>query len=212
MTLDELLSLSPVIPVVTIREAERAVPLAEALLEGGIPVIEVTLRTPAALEAISRIAAALPDMAVLAGTVCTAAQVRDSLQAGAAGLVSPGLTERLAAAVDAQGALWLPGVATASDILRGLELGLSRFKLFPASVVGGVEAVRAFAGPFPDLRFCPTGGVDPSSAVRYLALPNVACVGGSWIAPDAAIAAGNWASIRAAARAARPGRGDEPRT
>lgn len=202
MTLDELMTLSPVIPVVTLRDAGRAVPLAEALLAGGIPVIEVTLRTPAALEAIACIASSVPGMTVLAGTVCSAAQVRDSLQAGAAGLVSPGLTERLAAAVDAAGAAWLPGVATASDILRGLELGRSRFKLFPASVAGGVAAVRAFAGPFPDLRFCPTGGIDRASAADYLAAPNVACVGGSWIAPDAAIAAGDWASIERAARAA----------
>jgi 2-dehydro-3-deoxyphosphogluconate aldolase/(4S)-4-hydroxy-2-oxoglutarate aldolase len=202
MTLDELMTLSPVIPVVTVREAGRAVPLAEALLAGGIPVIEVTLRTPASLEAIARIASSVPGMTVLAGTVCTAAQVRDSLQAGAAGLVSPGLTETLAAAVDAHRAAWLPGVATASDILRGLELGRSRFKLFPASVAGGVAAVRAFAGPFPDIRFCPTGGVDPDSAAAYLALPNVACVGGSWIAADAVIAAGDWEAVRTAARQA----------
>lgn len=202
MTLDSLLALSPVVPVVTIHDADRAVPLAEALLEGGIPVVEITLRTPASLEAMRRIASSVPGMTVLAGTVCSVAQVDASLQAGAAGLVSPGLTERLAEAVDARGAAWLPGVATASDILRGLEFGLSRFKLFPAKVAGGVEAVRAFAGPFPGLRFCPTGGVDAASAVQYLALPNVACVGGSWVAPDAAVAAGDWAAIRAAARAA----------
>ena len=202
MTLDDMLALSPVVPVVTIHDEGHAVPLAQALLDGGIPVIEVTLRTQASLEAIRRIASAVRGMTVLAGTVSSAAQVDASLRAGAAGLVSPGLTERLAMAVEAAGAAWLPGVATASDIRRGLELGRSRFKLFPAKVAGGVEALRAFAGPFPDLRFCPTGGVDAASAVQYLALPNVACVGGSWIAPDAAIAAGDWASIRTAARSA----------
>ena len=202
MTLDELLALSPVVPVVTIHDADRAVPLAQALLEGGIPVVEVTLRTPASLEAIRRIASAVRGMTVLAGTVCSAAQVEAGLQAGAAGLVSPGLTERLASAGEAAGAAWLPGVATASDILLGLEFGLSRFKLFPAKVSGGIEAVRAFAGPFPELRFCPTGGVDPASAIQYLGLPNVACVGGSWVATDAAIAAGDWTAIRAAARTA----------
>jgi 2-dehydro-3-deoxyphosphogluconate aldolase / (4S)-4-hydroxy-2-oxoglutarate aldolase len=202
MTLDDILALSPVVPVVTIRDADRAVPLAQALLAGGIPVIEVTLRTPASLEAIRRIASAVRGMTVLAGTVCSPSQVDASLEAGAAGLVSPGLTERLASAVEAAGAAWLPGVATASDILRGLELGRSRFKLFPAKVAGGVAALRAFAGPFPELRFCPTGGVDPASAIQYLGLSNVACVGGSWIAPDAAIAAGDWAAIEAAARAA----------
>ncbi len=202
MTLDELLAISPVIPVVTVHDAARAVPLAEALLDGGVAVIEVTLRTPAALAAIELIASAVPGVTAVAGTVCTPAQARDSLQAGAAGLVSPGLTEGLAAAVARQGTPWLPGVATASDILRGFEYGCSRFKLFPANVAGGAGALRAFAGPFPEVRFCPTGGVTPALAREYLALPNVACVGGSWIASEAAIAAGDWTAIRESAKAA----------
>ena len=197
MNVDHLLAISPVIPVVTIRDSGTAVPLARALQDGGVRVIEVTLRTEASLEAIARIARELPSMTVLAGTVCHASQVQSSLAAGAAGLVSPGLTEALAAAVDSAGAAWLPGVATASDILRGLALGLDRFKLFPASVAGGPEALRAFAGPFPGVRFCPTGGIDRASVQRYLELPNVACVGGSWVATDRMIEAGDWSAIRA---------------
>jgi Entner-Doudoroff aldolase len=197
MNVDQLLAISPVVPVVTIRDAVTAVPVARALQDGGVRVIEITLRTEASLEAIARIARELPSMTVLAGTVCHASQVQSSLAAGAAGLVSPGLTEALAAAVDSAAAAWLPGVATASDILRGLALGLDRFKLFPASVAGGPEALRAFAGPFPGVRFCPTGGIDRASVQRYLELPNVACVGGSWVATDRMIEAGDWSAIRA---------------
>lgn len=197
MSLDSLLSLSPVIPVVTIEDAARAIPLARALLEGGVPVIEVTLRTGAALDAIERISTQVTGMTVLAGTVCTSAQVRDSLQAGARALVSPGITDRLAGAVQAHGATWLPGVASASGIMSGLELGLTRFKLFPASVVGGTEALRAYAGPWPEVRFCPTGGIGREAAAQYLALRNVDCVGGSWLAPGSLLAAEDWVQIRA---------------
>lgn len=197
MNIDELLALSPVIPVVTIRQARHAAPLARALLEGGVTVIEVTLRTPAALEAIERISTEVAGMTVLAGTVCSGTQVRDSLQAGAVALVSPGITDRIAAAAEGQHATWLPGVATASDIMRGLELGLCRFKLFPATVAGGTDALRAFAGPFPDVRFCPTGGIERESAGRYLELANVACVGGSWVAPETLTGAEDWPAIRA---------------
>lgn len=197
MNVDQLLAISPVVPVVTIRGADTAVPTARALLDGGVGVIEVTLRTAASLECIERIARELPSMTVLAGTVCHASQVQASLAAGAAGIVSPGLTEALAAAVQGAGAAWLPGVATASDIMRGLALGLDRFKLFPASVAGGPEALRAFAGPFPGVRFCPTGGIDRASVGRYLELSNVSCVGGSWVATEKLIDAGDWAAIRA---------------
>jgi Entner-Doudoroff aldolase len=192
-----LLAISPVVPVVTIRDAKSAVPTARALQEGGVGVIEITLRTEASRESIERIARELPSMTVLAGTVCHASQVQESLAAGAAGIVSPGLTEALAAAIESAGAAWLPGVATASDIMRGLALGLDRFKLFPASVAGGPEALRAFAGPFPGVRFCPTGGIDRASVGRYLELPNVSCVGGSWIATEKMIDAGDWSAIRA---------------
>ncbi|MGE5160799.1 MAG: bifunctional 4-hydroxy-2-oxoglutarate aldolase/2-dehydro-3-deoxy-phosphogluconate aldolase [Betaproteobacteria bacterium] len=197
MNVDQMLAISPVVPVVTIRDAGAAVPVARALQDGGVRVIEVTLRTEASLDGIERIARELPSMTVLAGTVCHAPQVRASLAAGAAGIVSPGLTEALAAAIEGAGAAWLPGVATASDILRGLAFGLDRFKLFPASVAGGPEALRAFAGPFPGARFCPTGGIDRAAVQRYLELPNVACVGGSWVATDRMIEAGDWPAIRA---------------
>jgi 2-dehydro-3-deoxyphosphogluconate aldolase/(4S)-4-hydroxy-2-oxoglutarate aldolase len=199
---DALLAVAPVIPVVTLRDADHAVALAHALFDGGVPIIEVTLRTSSALESIERIASKVPGMTLLAGTVCTAIQVRDSLQAGATGLVSPGVSEGVAAAVHAAQAAWLPGVATASDIMRGLDLGLTRFKLFPANIAGGPAALRAFMGPFPDVRFCPTGGIDADSAASYLALANVACVGGSWIAPDSLICAEDWKSIQLNARSA----------
>jgi len=200
MNADELLSLSPVIPVVTIRDPERAVPVARALAEGGVNLIEVTLRTESALLSIEHIAREVPEVTVLAGTVCHVSQVKESLAAGAAGLVSPGLTESLAAAVEAEGATWLPGVATASDILRGLALGYHRFKLFPASVVGGPGALRAFAGPFPTVRFCPTGGIERGTMGSYLELPNVSCVGGSWVATSRQIESGDFAAIAENAR------------
>ena len=200
MNVDSLLAISPVIPVVTIRDVRHAVPLAQALLDGGVSIIEVTLRTPVALPAIAQIANGVAGMTVLAGTVCSAAQVKDSVEAGANALVSPGMTDGLAAAAAAHRVPWLPGVATASEILRGLELGFDRFKLFPASIAGGVDAVQAFAGPFPTVRFCPTGGIDRVAADRYLKLGNVACVGGSWVAPDSAISAEDWEGITDNAR------------
>ena len=200
MNVDSLLAISPVIPVVTIRDVRHAVPLAQALLDGGVSIIEVTLRTPVALPAIAQIANGVAGMTVLAGTVCSAAQVKDSVEAGANALVSPGMTDGLAAAAAAHRVPWLPGVATASEILRGLELGFDRFKLFPASIAGGVDAVKAFAGPFPAVRFCPTGGIDRAVADRYLKLGNVACVGGSWVAPDSVISAEDWEGITDNAR------------
>ena len=202
MNVDSLLAISPVIPVVTIRDVRHAVPLAQALLDGGVAIIEVTLRTPVALPAIAQIANGVAGMTVLAGTVCTTAQVKDSVEAGAAALVSPGTTDRLAASIEAHRVPWLPGVATASEILRGLELGFERFKLFPASIAGGVDAVQAFAGPFPGVRFCPTGGIDRAAVDRYLKLGNVACVGGSWLTPADRVRAGDWAAITELARAA----------
>lgn len=197
MSIERLLSISPVIPVVTLHDPAHAVPLARTLLEGGIGVIEVTLRSAAALVAMERIAAQVSGIAVLAGTVCSEEQLRASLQAGAAAVVSPGMTDQLAEAACRHGAAWLPGVASASDIMRGLEYDLGHFKLFPATLAGGPEALRAYAGPFPDVRFCPTGGIDQASSRRYLELANVTCVGGSWIAPTGALQAGDWNTIRA---------------
>ena len=181
MTVEELVSLAPVVPVVVIDDVEDAVPLAEALVRGGLPAIEVTLRTEAAIPAIERIAAEVDGAVVGAGTVTSARQVEEVLAAGARFLVSPGATPALLDAMQDAGVPFLPGVATASEIVALLERGITHAKLFPAEVVGGVKALQAFAGPFPQLRFCPTGGINAANAPDYLALPNVACVGGSWM-------------------------------
>ncbi len=181
MTVEDLVSLAPVIPVVVIEELEDAVPLAAALVRGGLPAIEVTLRTPAAAAAIERIATEVPGAVVGAGTVTTRRQVAEALGAGARFLVSPGATPTLLDAMQASGVPFLPGTATASDIVALLEREITYAKLFPAEVVGGVKALKAFAGPFPQMRFCPTGGIGPHNAAEYLAQPNVVCVGGSWM-------------------------------
>jgi 2-dehydro-3-deoxyphosphogluconate aldolase/(4S)-4-hydroxy-2-oxoglutarate aldolase len=203
MTTDELLDLDPVIPVVVLDDAAHAVPLARALLDGGLRTIEVTLRTPAALTAIERIAAELPQIAVGAGTIVSRQQIDDAQHAGASFLVSPGTTPHLLDALSASDLPFLPGCATPSDVVALLERGITAAKLFPAEVLGGVAMAKALAGPFPQLRLCPTGGIDAARAPEYLALPNVACVGGSWIArgplpdPD-----GDWSHVTALARAA----------
>jgi 2-dehydro-3-deoxyphosphogluconate aldolase/(4S)-4-hydroxy-2-oxoglutarate aldolase len=180
-TTEDLVALAPVVPVVVIDDLEAAVPLAAALVRGGLPAIEVTLRTPAALAAIERIAAEVPGAVVGAGTVVTAAQVDQALEAGARFLVSPGATPTLLDALQASAVPFLTGAATASDLVALIERGITHAKLFPAEVVGGVGALKAFAGPFPQMRFCPTGGIDAAKAPDYLALPNVVCVGGSWM-------------------------------
>jgi 2-dehydro-3-deoxyphosphogluconate aldolase/(4S)-4-hydroxy-2-oxoglutarate aldolase len=198
MTTEELLALDPVIPVVVLDDAAHAAPLARALLAGGLRTIEVTLRTPAALEGIERIAAELPELVVGAGTIADATQVDAARAAGAQFLVSPGQRPALLDAMGASGLPFLAGVATPSDALALLERGIACAKLFPAEVLGGVAMARALAGPFPQLRLCPTGGIAPEPAREYLALPNVACVGGSWItagAPD-------WSDVTTRARAA----------
>jgi 2-dehydro-3-deoxyphosphogluconate aldolase/(4S)-4-hydroxy-2-oxoglutarate aldolase len=170
-----------VVPVVVVDDVEDAVPLAEALVRGGLPAIEVTLRTDAALAAIERIAAEVDGAVVGAGTVTSARQIEDVLAAGARFLVSPGATPRLLDALLAGDVPFLPGVATASEIVALLERGIDHAKLFPAEVVGGIKALKAFAGPFPQMRFCPTGGISAANAPDYLAQPNVVCVGGSWM-------------------------------
>lgn len=181
IAVEELTGLAPVIPVVVIDALEDAVPLAEALVRGGLPAIEVTLRTPPALAAIERIAAEVDGAIVGAGTVTTGGQIVDAIAAGARFLVSPGTTPRLLDALQASGVPFLPGAATASDLVALVEREITHAKLFPAEVVGGVAALKAFAGPFPQLRFCPTGGITAANAPAYLAQPNVACVGGSWM-------------------------------
>jgi 2-dehydro-3-deoxyphosphogluconate aldolase/(4S)-4-hydroxy-2-oxoglutarate aldolase len=200
--LTQIMSAGPVIPVIVIQRQADAVPMARALVRGGVRVLEVTLRTEAALSAISAIAREVPEAIVGAGTVLGGDDVARAMEAGARFLVSPGLTERLAEAARAAGAPLLAGVSTGSDVIRGFELGLTRFKFFPAESSGGVRALKALAGPFADARFCPTGGVTPENAASYLSLPNVACVGGTWLTPAEALAAGDWARVEALARAA----------
>ena len=202
LTVDELMTTGPVIPVLTIERVDDAVPLAAALVAGGLRVLEVTLRTSAALEAIRLIAHEVPDAIVGAGTVLNAQDFDKALAAGARFVVSPGLTEPLIAAAHDAHVGFLPGVSTASEVMRGLDAGLSRFKFFPAESSGGPAALKALHGPFPTCRFCPTGGVTAANAAAYLALPNVLCVGGGWVAQAAAIDAGDWSAITALARAA----------
>jgi len=196
-----VLDLSPVVPVVVLEDRAHAVPVARALLAGGVPVIEVTLRTDAALDAVRSIAAEVPGMVVGAGTVCGPAQAEAAVAAGAQFLVSPGSTDRLLDALAEQAVPFLAGVATPSEMLRLFERGITEAKLFPASAVGGTALLKAVAGPLPHLRFCPTGGVTAASAADYLALPNVGCVGGSWLTPADAVAAGDWARITGLAAA-----------
>ena len=198
-----VLDLSPVIPVVVLDDADHAVPLARALVAGGVPVIEVTLRSDAALDAIARIAAEVDGITVGAGTVTTPRQAEDAVRAGAQFLVSPGTTHRLLDAMAGTGVPYLPGVATVSEALTVLEHGVTEMKFFPATAAGGTRFLAAVAGPLPRVRFCPTGGIRPDTAADYLALPNVGCVGGSWLAPKDAIASGDWARVtRLAAEAA----------
>lgn len=198
--IDALCALAPVIPVLTFDSAEEALPIAEALVEGGLPVLEVTLRTPAAMEAIELLAKRLPDARVGAGTIANPAQYRDACNAGASFIVTPGSTvELLEAGIDSEIPL-LPGIQTVSELMEGLQRGYQRFKFFPASVSGGPQALKAYAGPFPDVRFCPTGGIRLETASDYLSLGNVMCVGGSWLTPADKVASGDWAGIRDIAR------------
>ena len=199
MTLAEILKLAPVVPVLIIEDEAQAVPLARALVAGGLLVLEVTLRTPAALDCIRRIAGEVEGAVVGAGTVTTASARQAVADAGARFAVSPGLID--GEGVDGPTPL-LPGIATDTELMRGLRAGFTHFKLFPANVVGGPAALKAFASPFPQATFCPTGGVDATNAGDYLALPNVICVGGSWVAPADAVRAGDWARITDLARAA----------
>ena len=202
MTIDDILQAGPVMPVVVIDDAAHAVPLARALVSGGIRAIEITLRTGAALDAIEAIARDVPEAIPGVGTAITAADVLAALDAGAKFIVSPGMTPALRDAAIGSGLPFLPGVATASELMAGLAAGLSAFKFFPAAQAGGIEGLKALGGPFPAVRFCPTGGVSAANAAAYLALPNVACVGGSWLAPREAIAAGEFARIEQLAREA----------
>ncbi|MFH9132602.1 bifunctional 4-hydroxy-2-oxoglutarate aldolase/2-dehydro-3-deoxy-phosphogluconate aldolase [Streptomyces sp. NPDC017524] len=201
-----VLDLAPVVPVVVLHDAADAVPLARALVAGGLPAIEVTLRTPAALESIRAMAAEVPGAVVGAGTVISPEHVRDTVAAGARFLVSPGWTDTLLEAMKASGVPFLPGVSTTSEVVALLERGVREMKFFPAEAAGGTAYLKALSAPLPQARFCPTGGISLASAPSYLALPNVGCVGGSWMVPGDAVAAKDWDRVaRLAAEAATLG-------
>jgi len=200
MTLDEILTLAPVVPVLVVDDIEHAVPLGRALVAGGLSVLEITLRTPVALECARRMIGEVEGAVVGLGTVLDHKTREAAADLGAAFCVSPGLIADSPA--DGAAVPLLPGIATATELMAGLALGYERFKLFPANVAGGVDALKAFASPFQAAKFCPTGGINAANARDYLALPNVICVGGSWVAPPDAVRAGDWDRITALAREA----------
>ncbi|UNO42375.1 bifunctional 4-hydroxy-2-oxoglutarate aldolase/2-dehydro-3-deoxy-phosphogluconate aldolase [Streptomyces sp. MST-110588] len=197
-----VLGLSPVVPVVVLEDPADAVPLARALLAGGLPAIEVTLRTGGALEAIRAVAEQVPEAVVGAGTVLTPVQVTAAVTAGARFLVSPGCSPRLLDAFQASGVPFLPGVSTASEVVTLLEEGVTELKFFPAEAAGGTAYLKSLAGPLPRARFCPTGGITAASAPSYLRLPNVGCVGGTWMLPADALRAKDWGRVTRLAREA----------
>ncbi|WP_299008411.1 bifunctional 4-hydroxy-2-oxoglutarate aldolase/2-dehydro-3-deoxy-phosphogluconate aldolase [uncultured Shewanella sp.] len=191
----DIFKCSPIVPVMVINKIEDAVPLAKALVAGGIKVLEVTLRTACALEAIAKIAKEVPEAYVGAGTVLNEEQLHQAVEAGAQFVITPGATPELLKAAMSGTVPLIPGVASISEVMAGMELGYTHFKFFPAEASGGVNALKAFSGPLANIRFCPTGGISPDSYKKYLALPNVDCIGGSWIAPTDAMAAGDWNKI-----------------
>ena len=202
VTLDQLLDRASVIPVLSLTDLDRAAPLARALADGGLMVIEMTLRTPVALDALRDMKKAVPELMVGMGTLRTAQQVADCVDAGADFLVSPGLTPSLASAMLGSGLASLPGVASASEAMAATELGFEALKFFPAEQAGGASWLKSIAGPLPDIRFCPTGSITEDLVPAYLSLPNVACVGGSWVVEKSALDARDWPAITAnAARA-----------
>lgn len=203
----EVMLQGPVVPVMVVQKLEQAVPLARALVAGGIRVLEITLRTPVAVAAIGAIAREVPGAIVGAGTVTSGAEIEAVAAAGGVFAISPGLTAELLDAAGRGPLPLIPGIATVSELMLGLERGYDHFKFFPAEAAGGVKMLRAFAGPFPRITFCPTGGITADNYRDYLALANVACVGGSWVAPQAAVDAGDWPRITALARAAVAGAG-----
>lgn len=197
----EICAMAPIVPVLVVKSVAHARPLAEALVAGGLPALEVTLRTPAALEVIAEMAR-VPGGIVGAGTLVTPADVRAAKAAGATFGVSPGATDALIAACEEEDLPLLAGAATATEAMRLLERGYDMLKFFPAEASGGAPALKAIGAPLPQISFCPTGGVSPENALSYLSLPNVVCAGGSWVAPANLVEAGDWAGIEALARAA----------
>ena len=202
MNMLELMRVGPVIPVIVIDELAHAVPLARALVAGGIRVLEVTLRTRAGLEAIEAIARDVPEALVGVGTITQSPEFRQSMDAGARFAVTPGLTPTLIEAARSSSLPLLPGVMTPSDVIAAKAAGYLQLKLFPAQQAGGIGMLKALAGPFPDVTFCPTGGITTATAPDFLALPNVACVGGSWLTPKDAVSAGDWTRVASLAREA----------
>lgn len=202
MDINILLAASPVMPVIVLDRVADAIPLARALVAGGIRILEVTLRTAAALESVRAIRAEVPDAMVGVGTVLTPADLAAATEAGAVFAVSPGTSPALLHAGQQSAIPLLPGVMTPSEVINALAAGYTAMKLFPAAQAGGVGMLKALGGPFPQVRFCPTGGIDLASAPSYLAQPNVACVGGSWLTPADRVSAGDWAALTELARAA----------
>lgn len=192
---DEIMRQGPVIPVMVIKKLEQAVPLARALVAGGIHVLEITLRTPVAMDAIQSIRREVAGAIVGAGTVTRGEELAEIAEAGAVFAISPGLTAELLEAANQGPIPLIPGIATVSELMAGMALGYSHFKFFPAEAAGGVKMLQAFAGPFPQVTFCPTGGITSANYREYLGLKNVACIGGSWVAPQEAIGRGDWARI-----------------
>jgi len=202
MHIIEIMKACPVMPVIVLQDVKHAVPLARALLAGGIRILEVTMRTPQALDAVRAIRAQVPDAIVGVGTVTRATDLEAAIAAGAQFGVSPGASPRLLAEVIQSGLPFLPGTMTPSDVLAAREAGFNAMKLFPAQQAGGVGMLKALGSVFNDVLFCPTGGIDAATAPDFLKLANVGCVGGSWLAPPALVAAEKWAEIEALARAA----------
>ncbi|MBW7983300.1 bifunctional 4-hydroxy-2-oxoglutarate aldolase/2-dehydro-3-deoxy-phosphogluconate aldolase [Enterobacillus tribolii] len=202
---ESILTAGPVVPVIVINKLEHAVPLAKALVAGGVRVLEVTLRTPCALDAIRKIAQEVPDAIIGAGTVTNAAQLAEVTAAGAQFAISPGLTADLLKAATAGTIPLIPGISTVSELMLGMDYGLKEFKFFPAEANGGVKALQAIAGPFSQIRFCPTGGISPKNYRDYLALKSVLCIGGSWLVPADALESGDYARITELAREAVAG-------
>lgn len=203
LTINEIVKVAPVIPVMVVERIEDAVPLARALYNGGLKVLEITLRTPCALDAITAMVEALPDDAVIgAGTIITPADLEKAIKAGSTFLVSPGTTPALIEAAKSSSIPLLPGVATPTEAMNLYVQGFTHLKFFPAEAAGGVPMMKSIGGPLPQITFCPTGGIDLAKAPSYLALPNVACVGGTWMAPKEMMKAGRWDEIERLAREA----------
>ncbi len=206
----DIFATSPIVPVLVIHDIDHAIPLAKALIAGGISVLEVTLRTPVALDVIRLIATELPDAMIGAGTVTNAQQLQQVTDAGAKFAISPGMTAELLSAGQAGTIPLIPGISSTSDLMKGKDAGYTHLKFFPAEAVGGVKAIKSIAGPFPDMIFCPTGGISPANYLDYLALPNIPCVGGSWVAPDELVKNGDWDGITELARVAVSGAKQNP--